>query len=503
MTNPKHILATLLAVIITTPVLPALAEHRVGYNWLQDSLKNPRMREITLGTLAATGDKDLTEVFISLSKSSDKRKRMFATKALGNIGGKKVIDALILRVRTDPAMIIRAEAMALLLDMEAASTDLLAEAIKIDDEGIQSIAARMLAKRTGDAKAIEILKRLTKSREQLTSSMAMMSLLASGHTEYYDTLSKLMQAKTNDGTLRILLMHISEEKVTAAAPLAKRLINDTNQSLAIRILACRALGNSSPKASKVLFGAIRKALKKSKRDQIIFRVSVLKILAERKNARKYLKAIAKSKLTLPFVTLARFELARKSKELPNDKAEQAVDAAMKVDQPIVTNYVLLRAREDVKTLAKKADFYTPGMLGYINRIDPYSRTMGAEHRLATQVSNWLADLGTPRAMSGLKSILDGRYSSIKRCAAAGLVSTKNRNTRDMAAKLLESPYPEIASDGTLVLGRFGDTRARSNLQSLVKRSSGRNEIAALASWYLVKMNGQMPAALKMLKTSTN
>ena len=123
-----------------------------------------------LPALRATGDKDLLPVFVALSRSSDRKLRLFATSTLAELGGRGAAEALQERLTRDPTMAIRAEALLRLIELKAISDKQLVEALKISDEAVQSLAARELIRRGRGGAAAETLRKLTGSANLSTSS---------------------------------------------------------------------------------------------------------------------------------------------------------------------------------------------------------------------------------------------------------------------------------------------------------------------------------------------
>ena len=471
---------------------------KAAIDWLASALRDKDRANGVLSALRATRDKDLVPVFVAMSRGADKRRRVFATAALNDLGGDDAVEALKQRLTVDPAMSVRATALVGLLDHEAADADLLTRAVGIADENIQCIAARALSIRVRDdpdgaagrALAKRTLTKLVGSKDAATAALARMGLLAIGQTEQFEPLKQLVTAKdTQVSVLRLLLQQISEEKIAPAAPLARAVIAagarpEYQRPLHVRVLACRALAAASPKATHPLYEALRYS------PNMIFRVSVLAILAERKDAGRYLQAIAKSKIAVG--ALARFELARKS---PGPSASASVREALALGHPVVVNYVLNRALDDADKIGDKADFYTTPLAEYIRSVPPDVVKMGPQHVLAAQAATWLLDLGTPAATAAMQKILSGRYSAVTRAAAAGLLRSKNKKVCALARGLIKSPYPELSSDAALALGHFADPAAEGYFRRIIMRETGhRTEELALASWYLLKIHKQTKTA---------
>lgn len=467
------------------------SESAIG--WLRAALGDPGRADVVLVTLNATGDEDLVPLFVAASKSADKRKRLFAASALGQLGGPAAFAALREQLLNDSVMAIRAEALTHLLDNEAADADLLAAAIGMGDERVRCIAAGAVVHKNPNAAAAEVLERLSRSREASISGPARLSLLGMGRKEQLTAMGKMMgHAETPNSVVRMLLLLIAREKIAAAAPLAESVIG-SKRPLHIRVVAARAATAVAPEASRIVFESIRNS------PNMIYRVSLLRILAGRKDAGAYLAAIAKSKL--PVGVLGRFEQARLGQPDAVDLTTR-VQEAMRLGHPVVVNYILNRAIEDAESLGAKADFYTPAVLRYIASVDADAVRLGPQHRLAARLAAWLVDLGTPRAMAGIRKILTGRYSAVTRAAAAGVLGAKNKRACQLARGLLKSPYQELASDAALTLGHFGDPAAEEYFRRILSREGGYsiNEMT-VASWYLLKIHKRSKTAAEELAAS--
>ena len=449
-------------------------------NYLLGSLNDAVRARRMIAALSVTGDKDLAPFFTALASSADKERRLAAIDTLIDLVGADAAPALLERLQKDPAMDVRSEALLGLLKLKAVSAEQLLEAIQIPDERVQCLAARALVLKGQGAKAAGTLKKLAASRSLATSSMSRMSLLGLGQTEHLPAVrAVLTDANTSPIILGLLLDQVSEEKVFAAIEPA-RAVAKSSLLAPVKMQAhkCVAeLSNDPP-------GALREAIISS--GEPVLCVLLLRVLADRDDSQAQLKVLSAG--TDVAAALARMELARKDGGEP---AAKAVAEAMALEHPIVVDYVLDRAKKDVADRGQKADFYTASLLKYIQSVPPNPKQMEEEHRRAAEAATLLIDLGTPAALEGMKGILAGRYSAVTRSAAVGLLKSGNRATCDLARPLLKSPYNELATDGALALGRFGDPGASDFLCDIVARPDRhRVELLAMASWYLVKIAGQ-------------
>jgi len=487
--------AILLSTALAIPCGKARAANpaKTAYDYLAKVIVDDENSLTAVSSFHAADDKELTPLFVALSRCSDKKKRLLATTALGQLGGAEAIAALKRQLSEDSAMAVRAAALVHLLNLEAADASILSAAAKLKDENIQCIAARSLAKASKAPQhrnlARTTLEALTKSNVTMTSSMAALGLLAMGDTTRLAGLKKLAaDPQTENAVLRLLLLQIVDEKIAAGQPIAQIVVDATKRPVQTRILACRALAASSEKPVPLIFDALRKS------PSMLFRIPAMNVLSEQEGSQRYLAAIAKSKL--PVAPLAALELARKT---PGPAVAAAVEKALAVRHPIAINHVFQRAGKDIEKLGAKADFYADPLLKFIESVEPDTNRMAHEHLLAAQATTLLADLGTPRAIGGLDKILRGRYSAITRSAAAGLLRTKNKAACPIARKLLENPYPELAAYGALTLGHFADPAAEGHFTRIITKESGHTVAElTLSSWYLLKIKKQSAQAAVQL-----
>ena len=493
LTGAPAILAALIAAVILSPAAAVQGQTKAAYDYLAEAIANEETSTLVISSFHAAGDKELTPLFVALSRSANKRKRLLATTALGQLGGDEAIAALKRQLANDSEMAVRAAALVHLLNIEAADAAVLSAATKLKDENIQCIAARSLANISKDsahqALARQTLQGLTGSSEAMTSSMASLGLLAMGDSSRLAGLKKqFADPKTETTVLRLAMLQIVDEKIAAGQPLAQIIIDSPKRPIQTRILACRALAASSPKPVPALFAALRNS------PTMLFRIPAMSVLSKQDDSKRYLVAIAKS--TLPVGKLAAFELARAT---PGPAATKAVQAAMSIKHPIAINHVFQRASKDIETHGAKADFYTAPLLKFIESVEPDTDRMTHQHLLAAQATTLLADIGTPRALAGLAKIMSGRYSAITRAAAAGLMRSKNKAVAPIARKLLSNPYPELATYGALTLGHFADPAAKDHFNNIIKRQSGHTAAEiTLSCWYLLKINKQSAQSAKQL-----
>ncbi|MCD4825278.1 MAG: HEAT repeat domain-containing protein, partial [Phycisphaerae bacterium] len=442
--------------------------------------------------LRSTEDKDLLPLFASLMQSSDKRVRLVATAMVARVGGKDAAGPLLERLRKDPSMVVRSKALVELDLLKAISVEQLIEATRMPDEEIQILAARALARGGQGKKASAVLKKLVESRDKTTATFARMTLLGIGDRPQIGHLRKvLLDPKTTQQLLVFMLNQIREEKILAALPVAEFLAKP-DQLMPVRIRAYMTINELSPKAAFVLAQAIR--LSKN----TMFRINLMRLLSERKDAHATLETFAKGDDILAAV--ARFELARPA---GGKAATQTVSKLLDMGHPILIEYVLNRMRKDIAADKTKADFYTAPVLKLIRstKLDP--QRMTATHDKIALAVELLSNLGSSEAIKGIWDILSNAKSLATRSLTAGaLYRSTNKAVGDLVRPLLKSGYPELKTYAALLLARQGDQAAVPVLLEIQETAkTQKDDVLTLANWYLLKLSGQSEKTLKaMAKT---
>jgi len=392
------------------------------------------------------------------------------------------------RLAKDPAMAVRAEALVHLLQLQAATPEQLLEALKVDDEKVQCLAARGLVRCGQGHQAIRTLRMLADSKDRTTSVMARVGLLAAGDGGQESVLREVFRdPETTDEILSFALEQMATENVAAAVELVGQ-VAWSDRREAVRVRAFKTLSILSPKSAATIVGAIEKS------DSTIFRVYLLESLASQADSVEAVRKLSARSDAIG--TLARFELARPA---GGPAAAEAVRAVFAMGHPVMLDYVIDRARKDVDARGKDAGFYVPALLEFIRSVEPNPAQMGASHYRAAQAATLLLDLGTADASAGLRDILAGPYDAVKRSVGAGLMRTKNRSACDLARPLLDNPYQEMVVDAALTLGRFGDPSAVKTLRDIVAEPSRHEtELVVLAAWYLLKIEGRSAEAARAL-----
>ena len=485
----------LLASLLTIPataqnmtIPPGATEKARDY--LQSALADDAKLPVVLGGLRSTGDKDLLPLFESMMRSGKKELRLMATATVSKVGGKDSAPALLERLRKDPTMVIRSEALVQLAVMKAITPEQLIKATRMDDEGVQIIAARALARLGKGKRATEVLEKLTASRDKDTAIFARMTLLGTGDRSQIQHLRKIvLDPEISQELLIRILNQIRQEKIIDALDVAKFLTKPTH-SMAVRIRAYMVLADLMPSPSPVLADGIRTS------DNTMLQVNLLRRLSERDDAKHLVRQFAKGEGILPAV--ARFELAREKGGKP---AVNATTELIAMGHPIVIEYVLNRMRKDVEA-KKTADFYTLPILKYLNSAEPNPRRMTGENDRLAAAAELLGNLGTPNAMKGLWDILSGADTTIKKLTTGALYRSNNTAVCDLVRPLLKSAFSDLKTYAALLLAKNGDRDAIGALLDIQKNSSTHQaDVLILANWYLLKLAGKTaPAVKKMAKS---
>lgn len=479
----RHIIrACLAAVLCILPAAHAWAQPaKMASDHLIKSFTETGKTRNTVASLRAANDKDLIPFFVALTTSTDPDRRRMGVNTLIEQAGEDGIPALTDVFLKDASMDIRGEALVGLLELKALTPEQLVDALKMNDEKIRCLSARALVQKGQGSKALDALKQLASSRELATSAMSKMSLLGLGQTDQLPSVRIILgDSNTPAMVLNLLLKQMAEEKVLPVLDSARELARSA-EMFPIRVQAYKTMAALSTDGAATLGQAIAES------NDIVLNVALFLVLGERMDAQAQIKKFTLDSSVIG--SLARMELARAAR---GETAAKAVLEVVNLEHPILIDYVLERARKDVDALGDKADFYTPALLKYIGTVEPTPRRIEAEHMRAAQAAAILADLGTPAALAGIKKIVDaGQFDGATRAVAIGLLKTKNRAACDIVRPMLKNPYPELATDAALILGKFGDAAAQDFLYGIVSRPSlNRPEMVSICSWYLIKIAGQ-------------
>jgi len=467
---------------------PARKSSQVATAWLAGALRDPARAGGVVAALRSAGGKHVAVLLSALSARGDKKMRLMATSALGELPKAMSGKALLDRLGRDPRMAIRAEALAHLLNLKALSAEQLTEALKIPDENVRCLASRGLVRMGQGKLAMPQLGLLSGSRDATTAAMARMSLLGLGDESQLPHLSRIVRdPKTPQSLLILLIRQAIQEKVRPAIPLAMH-VAEAGASDPLRVLGYKAVVTLSPHAATVLRDAIRTS------GRLVLRVHLLRVLATCKDAAPHLKLLGREAGSLG--ALARFELARPE---AGPKAAAAAGQALRAGHPVVADYILARAKEDAAADKKKAAFYTPVLLGFVRSVDPDPKAMRAQHVRAAQAVKLLTNIGDQDTFNALGKLLRGRRSAIVKTVSAGLRWSRNPAVCDLARPMLNNAYEDLAIDAAMTLGYFGRPEAADQLLAIVRRDNRHPPaMVALACWYLLKIEGTQAQAIKEL-----
>ena len=465
----------------------------VALAYLQQALGDPDLAPVVMMALRTTGDEDLLPLFVALTRSADKRIRLFATSSMWELGDANVAPALLERLDEDPAMAVRAEAIAQLVALDAIPISRLVAALNIPDENVQLMAARALVNGDNAASAIAALETLSESQDDDIAAVAYLLLLAAGDESQLAPLREFAAGINTDSTsstvVGLLLGQVEEHRIAGADDLARDVIA-MDVSVPLNIQAWRALSAISDDITDELADAIRHT------ELMHARVQLLRALAARSDAPRRLQQFVDSSDDQVIAALSAFELSRLGGA---SDAAQITQEAIDLGHPAVLDYVLSQASKDIAAGAPNADQYVPALLSCILSVRAESRQMEVEHLRAAQAATLLANHGSPEAIEGLREILGRRYNALVRAVAAGVMKSTNPAACDLMRPLLTSPYSELSNSAALTLGRFGDSDAADRLGEIVARPERYEPaLVVLASWYLLKADQQGSAVAEML-----
>jgi phage terminase Nu1 subunit (DNA packaging protein) len=301
----------------------------------------------------------------------------------------------------------------------------------------------------------------------------------------------------------------------------------------LKLRAYRTLAAVAPDVTAALTEAVETS------DDLVVRVHLMRSLAQQKDSaaalRKIAKADEKSEENDIASVLARLELARAQKDA--DKMAVALKQAFAMGHPVVVDYVLMDAREDLDGRveppassqpatqpqpATQADptvkkpltgplqtgppappwmlrAYVTPLLEFIDSVPTDPEDMRQIHRRAAAAVTWLADSDLKEANAGLDKIMAEKYSAILRAAAAGLGKSRNRQCAcRLSRPLLQSPYRDMKEDGALNLARWGEKDATAVMDDIIANPSEMPVLRAMACWYSLKIQGRAGQAAKEL-----
>lgn len=493
-------LRILLLALILVPSLVRAADVPAGAvenarNYLQKSLADDERLGVVLLGLRSTRDRRLHPLYTALLRSSDRRTRLTTAALLPRNDDQALNEALLQRLRSDPAMAVRSEALVQLLRREAITTRQLAEALKIEDDGVRMLAARALIRRGESAQTEATLRSLLRSRDAQTVAQARMSLFGLGvdtKTNKTELRKLLLDPDTPDETLLLLLGQIRRENIKSAAEVA-RFLTHPKRSHPVRVQAYMALADVAPEAPKILAEAIA-----APDETDLFRINLIRILSEHPEGQRRLGELAKRSDLAGAV--ARFEQARGKGG--RDAAGALRTLVIDLGHPLLVEYAVHRMREDVKHDREKATFYVEPMLAVLRETKLRSDVMSARHDRMAAIVELLANLGSPAARKGLRDILNGPDRARRKLTAGALYRSTNPDVCELVRPRLTSPYSDDRVYAALTFARHGRTEAIPVLLDVqVHAETHRHDVLTLANWYLLKFAGPSRSAVESLAKS--
>jgi HEAT repeat protein len=483
------LLSAVLALPAESPAVPDEAVERAKAFFVE-SLDDDQRLPTVLAGLRSTEDPALLPLFEALTRSGDRSLRLMGTVMIGRVGGKQSAPALLERLREDPAMVVRSEALVQLLALEAVTDEQLLEATQVEDEGVQVIAARALARRGMRKQVGYVLKKLADSRDPDTAALARMSLLGSGDRTQITPLRKvLLDEQTPPDLLIRLLNQLRQEAIHDALPVAEYLARP-DQLLAVRVRAYMAIADLSTKASPQLAQAIR-----SEKNAML-KINLLRLLANRNDAGPFLRELSLGSEDDPVTLVSRLELARPT---GGANARDAARAIVRSGHPILIEYVLNRFREDLDADRHDLDFYVQPILAFLRQTELDPSRMTTAHDRAALAVELLGELGSESARKGLWAILEGDDRTLRKLTAGALYRCGDPEIADLVLPLQDSPFGQEKTYAALLLGKIGNARAVPALVELQNRAATQSpDVLTLANWYLLKLAEQHVQAVKDL-----
>jgi len=463
---------------------------------LTELLTDPARADAAWIAMQSTGDEQLQPLLVALCESPQSAQRAFAAAALAEIfedQPEAVAGVLLRRLKEDTDKIVRITSMARLLSLKAISVTDLQEVLTAEDKEIRCMAADALVRQGHGASALSALEVLTGESDPVVAGSACLSLTAMGREHFFARVEKILHDPTTDEMiLAQLLTQIGQQKILPALPLAAELADDTTHSEALRMKAYWAIADADPNASAILAEAFGRS------DDVVWRINLLHMLSSRDDAQGYLRQIAG---TDDFTArLAEFELARAG----GADITAAVQRALHQPHPVVVDYILERAEQDLQSNPSQAACYAAPLLRILRAKQSNATRITEEHFRLARTAEFLVNLGTPPALEGLSQILATPYNGTVRAVAAGLLRANNPAACALARDLLHSPYEELSCDAALVLGRFGDPAAQPMLEKFIDgRRKQPAPLMALSCWYLLKIRGQSTLAANQLAAELN
>ncbi len=467
--------------------LPA-GEARAAQAFLAGSLGDPNTTDLALASLRLTADPDLVPLFAAYCSHSDRRVRQVAFTALADRKDDRAVAALAERMRSDPVVPIRAQAVAVLNEWKAAAAEDLRSGLQADDESIQYLSARGLVALGQGQTVMDKLAKLTEAKGADTRILARLDLLWLGESGQLDAIAQVLtDSNTAVGVVVLALDRIRENRLAATARVVEQLCSAPNED--IRVRALRAAGAVLPDGPQRIAEALAKA------DKPAVQVILCRWLAEAGGAPERPLAAVAAGTGLP-AALARFELARKALDAGSARAAAEVAA---FGHPVVLEHLIDRIREDANRSPEGADVYAPVLLDILRKTPAATGRLRWEQEACARAATLLGDIGGPASLEGLREVVAGPYGEPKRAAIGGLVRTRNPAAAALVRSQLDSPYPELAATSAIALARHGDRESLRALQDILAHVQRYEpSLVTMVAWYSLKLEGRHRAALEEL-----
>ncbi len=460
---------------------------------LRERLVERRTRPAAIQALRATGDANAAPI-LRAALASDGKHRPAALDALHRLLGADATGDLVRLIgeESDPAL--RAQALAMLLADETIKPDRLAALLDDPDEKVRTLAAKGLVAAGRGAIARKALTELTGSGNPSTVAIARLNLLACGETSQLDPLREMIrEIRTPPPAVGFLLRQIEEMELADAKPLAL-LAARKRINMELRALAWRTAAAVHEQPAALLAGAVQEV------DSPLLAIPLLRDLADRDGSLAYLRHFAKADGLAGAV--ARFEVARATDEGLDD----ALGSLLKTPHPLVVDYVLSRSGEDVaddeqrRHGANRASAYVGHLAGLVAASDRSARRGGVKLDLAIRAARVLAEMATPEAHAVLRRYLaEDRRDPPTRAASSGLLRCTHPSVAALARPMLASRHDEFVVNAALTLAGLDDPASREALRGILARHRQYPaSLDCLAAWYLLRLDGQAPAAARRI-----
>lgn len=456
--------------------------------WFAEAAKNDRKKAVILATLKGTGEAEVLPAFLALGSSESTKLRRVAPQAIMDLAQEAQAPPLLRPFLDDPDSGIRAETIIYLSQLDALQRQDLVKQLESDSEELRCIAGRCLVKIGEGELARAALEAMAYTGSDASAQadlptrvMAAMALLAMGEDKYLKPLSDVLTAGRTPESVKILALEEAMDlEVTEADDIAQAVAEDPRNAARTRLQAYKVLLNIAPDGKTRLIKAILAA------DDLMV-AHLLHLLVEGADETSHLRALGGKTGLLG--TLARFELARAQGS--SDEVARLAGVALELNQPVVLQYILGRARKDLRDKQPFTDAYDRPLLKLLESLHEAGTPRGPDVPVLQQTVAVLADVGTDPALIGLQQLFSRRYNAFQATAAAGLPRAETDTVTVVARHLLASPYEQIATYAAFTVGKFGREPAAEYLRKILdQKQRYRTSLRTLAAWYLIKIDDQ-------------